>query len=173
MRCLTSSRFNMLADIVKPVGAPVIIDGENTGSWEYRQNEDSGAIENFWVPDDVNTITDETYDGQIIHNVNMMARGIINGGLRAAGTTEDFGNIYQNIDWLRANFPANTNITKRDQVTNIRSQKSGEVIWKSPEMDGNPPITFNVMGVTPIPNPFGVTTELLVLLQRAEVQENA
>lgn len=172
-KCLTSARFNMRADIVKAVGSPLVTVSPSTGevgSWEYRQNEDSGAIETFWVADDLTTIdVDETFSSAVIHDVHLIARGIMDGGIRVAGTTERFSEIYENVDWVKAVFPKNTSITKRDRVTNIRSH--GEVVWSNEEADGNVPTVFNVMGVTPVLDPFARVLELSVLLQRAEVQD--
>jgi hypothetical protein len=173
-KCLTSARFNMRADILKAAGSPsMATDNTNTedaGTWQYRQNEDSGAIETFWQPDDPTTQdVDETFGGKTIEGVHLIARGIMDGGIRVAGTTERFSEIYENVDWVKATFPSGTSITKKDRVTNISSR--GKLVWTNEEADGNPATVFEVMGVTPVIDPFGQVLELSVLLQRSEVQD--
>ncbi len=165
-RCLTSARYSMRCDILKPAGAPVV-NGQT--EWEYRQDPDSGAIVKRWI-DNPETPQNEFRGGQIIADVPVMARGVIDGGIRVAGTTERFDEIYQNVDWVKATFGKNTNITKRDRVTNIRTIRDGTVIWKEEEVSGAPATTFNVMGVTPVLDPFSNLIEFAVLLERAEVQ---
>ena len=157
--------MGMRADVLKPAGAPV---DTSTGEWTWVQDPDSGAIVRDWV-DDPNTTEDESSPTRI-NNVPVMARGILDGGIRVAGTTERFDEVYENVDWVKATFPKGTKITKRDRVTNIRNARTGVVIWREEEINGAPPTIFNVMGVTPITDPFSNVLEVNVLLQRAEVQ---
>lgn len=167
--CLTSARYSMVCDIIKPAGAP---ENNTTGgeTWEFQQDPDSGAIVKRWV-DVPETPEDERRSGLIVQNVPLMARGIIDGGIRVAGTTERFGREYIAVDYVKATFGPNTSITKRDQVTNIRSKRDPAVaVWREEEISGFPPTTFNVMGVTPVFDPFSNLIEYAVLLERAEVQ---
>ena len=172
--CMTSARMNMTCDIIKPAGAPLTTDGSqpSAGSWQYRQNEDSGAIERMWIPDDVSTPNvNEGFVGTVLNNISLIARGVIDGGIRVAGTTERFSEIYENVDWVKATFPKGVPLTKRDRVTNIRNKRGKELIWREEELDGSPATIFNVMGVTPVLDPFGQLVEQNVLLQRASVQD--
>jgi hypothetical protein len=69
-------------------------------------------------------------------------------------------------------FPAGYRITKRDRVTNIRNAR-GQIIWKEEEMENEgvyKSTTFDVLGVTPVLDPFGNHIENYALLERAEVQ---
>lgn len=169
-RCLTSARFSMKADILKPAGAPeTSITGE-VAEWVWQQDEDSGAIVRVFI-DDVTTpeYDESTQVAAIIRDVPLSARGIIDGGIRVAGTTERFQDEYLNIDYVKATFPKGVSITKRDRITNIRNSK-GELLWKEEEANGHPATIFNVMGVTPVMDPFGNFLEQAVLLERAEVQ---
>jgi hypothetical protein len=99
--------------------------------------------------------------------------GILEGGIRVAGTTERFGNIYENIDWAKMEFGPGQPISKRSQVTNVRNLK-GVIIWREEEMDPVngvfPPTVFDVQGVTPVVDAFGNQTENSALLQRHEIQ---
>lgn len=168
--CLTAARLSMVCDIIKPYGAPESnpnFDQNPSDNWEYYQDPDSGAIVKRWV-DNPTTITDESAK-TIIRNVPLMARGVLTTGIQGAGSTERFDDIYTNVDWVKATFGKNTNITKRDQVTNVRT-RSGELVWKEEEITDYPPTVFDVMGVTPVLDPFSRLVEYSVLMQRAEVQ---
>lgn len=151
----------MVCDVLSPAGAPL----DSAGRWVYVQNEESGAIEQKWV-DDEGTIEVE---GITRKDVPLFAEGVLDGGIRVAGTTERFTREYENIDFVKAVFPANAMISKRDKVVNIRSKSTGEVLWKEEEIDGFPPTTFNVLGVTPVLF-LGKIVEKSALLERSEVQ---
>lgn len=164
----------MVCDIIKPAGAPENNSVETPGdsSWEYQQDPDSGAVVKRWS-DDLNTpLINERRNGLIIPNVELMARGIIDGGIRVAGTTERYGNEYVAVDFVKATFGPNTMVTRRDQITNIRSKRdlNGPAVWREEEISGFPPTVFNVMGVTPVFDPFSNLVEYAVLLERSEVQ---
>lgn len=172
--CLTKVRFNMKCDIIKPLGAPetvIDISTEGTlGHWEYRQNIDSGAIEKKWIDDPSTPDIDEEYTPGLIKDAPVMARGIIDGGIRVSGTTERYSTVLETVDYVTATFPKNVNVTLRDRVTNIRNN-FGEVIWKEEQIPGAPATVFNVQGLTPIMDPWGHLLEYQTLLQRAEVQD--
>lgn len=161
----------MKATVLKPAGAPetsaVTLDAKSVGQWKYIQDPISGAITRTWieVTDDPTTQTDEYAE---FHDVACAIRGVIDGGIRVAGTTERFGETYENIDWVKATFPPTINITKRDKVTNIRNAQ-GQVVWLNEESNGKPTI-FNVMGVTPVLDPFSRVIYNVALLERSEVQ---
>ncbi len=162
MSCLLSSRFNMRATVLRQSGTN---PQENPGGhWETRQDPDSGAIERVWVPDE-----DSDEPGNQTLVINCMVRGVTNGGIRVAGTTQRYSELYENIDWATMTFPKSVTLTKRDRITNISNSK-GETIWTEEEMDGNPPTVFLVMGATPVVDPFGNHIENTALLQRAQVQ---
>ena len=173
--CLTNARLSMVCDILKPSGAPrpeYDPAQPSIGGWDYRQDPDSGSIIKVWVdyPDDPETEVNEESSGVTLRDIPVMARGVMTQGIYGAGSTERFSEIYENVDWVKATFAKGTNITKRDKVTNIRQKKTGELLWKEEEINGYPATTFNVMGITPIFDPFSNLIEYSVLLQRAEVQ---
>lgn len=156
--CLTSVRFAMLCDIVKPVGQTT----GDQGVWPPYQDADSGAIVQRF------TETETGSEDHIIKDVPLFAEAVLDGGIRVAGTTERFSKVYDAADWVKAVFPASTDITRRDRVTNIRD-RNGRVLWKEDEILGRPPTEFNVNGVAPVVL-IGKIVELDVLLERAPVQ---
>lgn len=164
--CLTSARFNMKADILRQnITTPNPPDPE--GTWVYKQDE-SGEIIRVWQPGSDNPETPEN-EAEGLESFRCEARGIIDGGIRVAGTTERWSDVYENVDYVKISFPASVKISKRDRITNIRDPK-GNIIWKEEEQPSAPPTVFNVMGVTPIVDPFGRHIESQALLERAERQ---
>jgi hypothetical protein len=166
MRCLLSGRFSMQADLlhwtgITTGGSDDVSQGSFGGTY---QDPISGEILNDWEPavDDVNT---PTVDESTFSTFDCIARGIVDGGIRVAGTTERFGDIYTNIDFVKLWTPANVLITKRDRITNIRI-RNGAVIWNDEESDGLPTV-FNVNGVTPLFDAWNRHVENFVLLERA------
>lgn len=167
--CLTGARFNMEASVLhQEVDNPATIIDES-GSWVNRQDPDSGEIIRVWLPatpDDPDTpLVDET----TFETFPCIARGIIDGGIRVAGTTERFDEMYEGVDFVRIQFPASVKLSRRDRVTNIRGS-NGEIIWREYDQPDAPPTVFNVNGATPIIDPFGNHMEYMVLLERAEIQ---
>lgn len=144
---------------------PVI---ESNGNWTYNQDTETGEIIRLWQPTDL-TDDPQTPQNEGLQTFRCLARGIIDGGIRVSGTTERFSEMYENVDYVKITFPASVILSKRDRVTNIRDGKNN-IIWKEEEQIGSPPTVFNVMGVTPVIDPFGRHIENQALLERAEVQ---
>jgi hypothetical protein len=162
--CLTGARFVQKADILRSTGTTT---DENTGQWVTKQDPDSGEIIRVWEP-----ATDNPNTPEIEGNLQTFpceARGIIDGGIRVAGTTERFGDEYNAVDYVRISFPTWVNITRRDRVTNIRDAK-GHILWKEEERQDGAATVFSVVGVTPVIAPFVGHTENVALLERVEVQ---
>lgn len=161
--CLTTVRFAMVCDILAPTGSPNVEGGE----WHWVQNEESGALEQVWRD---NYETMDVVEGVSYRDIPLFAEGILDGGIRVAGTTERFGKEYENVDFVKAVFGPKAPISKRSKVTNIRMGRTGEVLWKEEEMSFAPPTTFDVMGVTPVLF-LSKLVEKSVLLSRSEVQD--
>lgn len=165
--CLTSARFNMKADILRQ-GQENTATPE-TGDWITTQDTDSGELIRVWQPntqDDPNTPQNEA---AVLDTFRCLARGIVDGGIRVAGTTERFSELYDAVDYVRIWFPANTKISRRDRITNIRDPR-GNILWREEERSDNAPTIFNVVGVTPVIDPFGKHVESVALLERVETQ---
>lgn len=169
MRCITSARFNMTATVLTQGG--LIVDDTNpdgsvVGHWENKQDPETGDIIRIWVVEDADPSTPEI-DAKV---VKCIVRGILDGGIRVAGTTERYTpqGLIESVDYVKMQFPASVTITKRDRVTNIANRK-GIIIWREEEAD-NAPTIFDVQGVTPVVDPFGNLIEWSALLQRSEAQ---
>ncbi|QDH93921.1 hypothetical protein SEA_EVY_54 [Streptomyces phage Evy] len=162
MSCLLSSRFNMRATVLRQVGTN---PQENPGGhWETQQDPETGDIIRVWVPDE-----DSDTPGNQTLTIKCIVRGVTNGGIRVAGTTQRYSEVYENIDWATLAFPKGVILSKRDRITNVSNSK-GELIWREEEMEGSPATVFIVMGVTPVVDPFGNHIENTALIQRAQVQ---
>ena len=173
--CLTGARFTMEATLLHQ-NDPVVPEGDinldDYGEWVNSQDPLTGEIVRVWKPfDDV----PETPDNEAVTlgRIPCVARGIVDGGIRVAGTTEWFGSEYRNIDFVKLWVPAHVRISKRDRVTNIKD-KSGRIRWldeefSDPRIDETPRATvFNVNGVTPLYDAFNNLVEWYVMLERAE-----
>lgn len=177
MRCLTSARFTMQAELLRRMtdedyqNHPVPDETTPGGYWNTGQDPITGELLNDWVPASDSNTDDPTtpvYDPQT-RTISCLARGVVDGGIRVAGTTERFGDMYENIEYVKMWVPARTLITKRDRVTNIRAQRGGRVIWLDEEYEGGTrPTIFNVQGVAPLFDAFNKHTENFVLLEKVE-----
>lgn len=162
--CLTSARFNMKADILR--SGTVSENTEIPGEWVVEHDPDSNEIIRKWVQVEDDPDTPEI---EGLESFRCIARGIVDGGIRVVGTTERFSELYEAVDYVRIWFPARTPITRRDRITNIRGPK-GNILWTEEERTDRAPTVFNVVGVTPLPDPFGNHTESMALLERVSTQ---
>lgn len=179
VQCLTGARFNMNAEVLTWAGSepPPTPTSDNelpapSGDWVTYQDPITGEIYNDWkpgegvvvIPDDPDTpdVDETAYDTKTIP---CLARGIVDGGIRVAGSTERFGDMYENIDFVKLWVPAHIKLKKSDRITNIRDRRNGHVLWKD---DEDAPIIFNVNGVVPLFNAFNKHVESFVLLERAD-----
>lgn len=171
MGCLLGAEFNMTAVVKRHEGSP---DVTESGEWVIEVDEISGAPIRKWVQVD----TDPDTVGTQILKVACSVRGVMNGGINAAGDTQRFSELYMNIGWAKMSFPSSFHLSNRDQVTNIQNS-SGDVLFRNEEAETYDPdlgvwivepTIFNVMGITPSLDPFGRITKNVALLQRSEVQ---
>lgn len=180
--CLTGARFTMSATLLHqndPYTPEGDIDIDLYGEWKNSQDPLTGEIVRIWVPFEKpkdNPHTPEDESAIDIGTVPCVARGIVDGGIRVAGTTERFGDTYDNIDFVKMWLPPHVRISKRDRVTNIRDAQ-GHIRWVDEELvdpretDTPRATVFNVNGVTPLFNAFNVMTEQFVLLEKADVYD--
>lgn len=136
------------------------------GTWDTFQDPISGEILNSWVPGTIDKVSTPTRDEtSAVRTIDCLARGVVDGGIRVAGSTERFGDTYENIEFVKLWTPAHVKLTKRDRITNIRARRGGGVIWVD---DTNAPLVFNVNGISPLFDAFNKPRENFVLLARAE-----
>lgn len=179
--CLTGARFTMSATLLHQNDpyAPGGIDVEDYGTWVESQDPLTGEIVRVWKPYEDTPDTPDVDESVTFGNINCIARGIVDGGIRVAGTTERFGDTYENIDYVKMWVPPHVRISKRDRVTNIRDA-TGHIRWVDeefidPREVSNPELyatVFNVNGVTPLFNAFNQATEQFVLLERASISDS-
>lgn len=173
LRGITSARYTMTATILRP-GSPTgpVVDPNAVGGWVSEQDPDTGEIVRVWqeVRVDIPETPDET--DYTTFTIKCMARGIVDGGIRAAATTESFDDIYRNVDIINLWVPRKYRITKADRVTNIRT-KDGTLMWRDEELENiavpERATVFNVNGVVPNFDPFNRHIDNFCLLERAEI----
>jgi hypothetical protein len=150
--CLIGARYTMLADVVRQTATRDPDSGQISRVWDY---EHPGTVRNLTV-------------------------GILGGGIRVVGSTEMWGEDYEEIEWAKMYISSqlikmdvtdenlnvigeeNVYITRRWRVTNIRQDDTGKYLWIG---DDGEPIVFNIMGITPIMDPFGDPVEYELLLK--------
>jgi len=169
---LTGTRFSMTASLLRqtdPTGDPI---NPNEGTWETNQDPITGEIIRVWVPVSDGPDNPDTPDYDPTYaTIPCVARGIVDGGIRVAGTTERFSDTYENIDFVKMWVPTNILVTKRDRITNI-TNGAGQVVWRDEEFEKpneSKATVFNVNGVTPLFDAFNRHVETFILLERAEI----
>lgn len=164
--CLTGARFTMVAEVLRwegvTSGGPTAV---TPGEWATHQDPITGEILNNWVPGTPdNSQTPSVDESTSVRTIDCLARGIVDGGIRVAGSTERFGDTYENIEFAKLWVPQNVKLFKNDRITNIRAKRGGDVIWT--EADGSP-VIFNVNGISPLFDAFNRPVEKFILLERA------
>jgi hypothetical protein len=142
---IPNSRYNMLADVLHQ---------------QITQDESTGQIKRSWF---------------FVADIRCIARGISGGGIRVVGSTERYGGgEYTDVEWVKVQTAHN--LSKRDRITNIRTvDHQGRVVlvWEDTRYIEEEaiaiPIEFEVVGSSPVMDPFGRLIEYDALLQRAEV----
>lgn len=167
IRCLTGTRFSMTATVLRYTEQTNLPASPQPTNWTNNQDPITGEVMNNWqpgitTPDNPATTTiNETK----IETIPCLVRGIVDGGIRVAGTTERFGDTYQNIDIVKLWTPPNVVLTKRDRIVDIKGP-NGIVIWRDEEYFDNRATTFNINGVTPLFDAFNKHIENFILLER-------
>ena len=166
MQCLLSARYVLKADILRQSGTGSTVDISDEGYWKKQQDPLTGAFIRKWVP-----LSDTANDIDVV-SINCWVNGIIDGGIRVAGTTERFERDYKSIDYARMFFGTDIVLTQRDRVTNIRNAQTGQIIWLDEQLDkvdgAFKATVFDVEGITPIINPFGRHIENYASLKRSD-----
>lgn len=124
----------------------------------YRQYEqqdpDTGAMKREW---------------QYQRTVDCYAKGIISNSTTSRSSDKQiFNNAYTNEQVIQVR--TSERITMRDKVTNIRDSK-GNVIWTELNYPSETPTVFEIVGVTPITDPFGNILGYNSSMKRSENQQ--
>jgi hypothetical protein len=117
-----------------------------------RQDPETGKIERMW---------------EFKGTIQCMARGLGNLRGKDFGTSDKWKDIYSKEDYLRIKtmYPLSDSMRITRVVTS-----DGISAWKEESGDNRDTI-FDVIGVTPVVEPFGTLLEYDVFLDRSEVQE--
>ena len=120
---------------------------------QEQQNPDTGAIKKNFV-----------YQ----KTIPCYARGIISQSTSRNLDKQTFSNTYSNEQYIEARTAEK--LTVRDKIKNI-CDSSGNVIWHELNYPGNTPTVFEVIGSTPITDPFGSVVGYNTSLKRSENQQ--
>jgi len=117
------------------------------------QNEDTGAIVKEW---------------HYYKTVDCHAKGVIsNSATTRSSDKQIFSNKYINDQIIQVR--TSERITSREKVTNIRDI-DGNVIWVEINFPTDTPTVFEVMGTTPVTDPFGRVLAYNSSMKRSENQ---
>lgn len=181
MICLTASRYTMMATVRR--GAMVndqIEPGDTeTGHFVRKQDPDTGEMTYVWVffrDQDGDGEKDPAPENDREYNISCQAKAFTDTGYRSASNTEEFDKgIYRVYEYVEMRFAPNINLSRRDAVTAIRDKRTGKLLWAEEDVeiaeDGAYPATsFDVIGVNPVVDPFGMHIENVTVLKRAPGQ---
>jgi hypothetical protein len=135
-----------------------VVDGLMTMKMDvYRQTEqqdkDTGAM---------------IREFSFIKTIDCYARGVITESRNKSNDSQKFSNKYSNNQYIEAR--TSDRLTARDKVKNIRDV-NGKPIWYELNYPNDTDTVFDVVGTTPISDPFGNVMGYNSSLQRAENQQ--
>ena len=119
-----------------------------------EQDPDTGALRKEW-----------NYAGTL----NCSAKGVIsNSTSRRSGDRQSIDNRYTNEQYLEIRTQERINI--RHKITNIRNAKN-VCLWTELNYPTETPTVFEVIGSTPIADPFGTIIAWNITAKRSENQQ--
>lgn len=119
-----------------------------------EQDPDTGAIKKAWI-----------YQ----RTVDCHAKGVIsNSSTTRSSDKQIFDNKYKNDQQIQVR--TTDRLTAREKVTNIRDQRDVPV-WTEINFPTETPTVFEVVGVTPITDPFGRIIGYNSAMRRSENQQ--
>ena len=124
----------------------------------YRQTEiqdpDTGAIKREW---------------NYHRTLDCHAKGVIsNSATTRSSDKQIFSNKYLNDQIIQVR--TSEKLTMREKVTNVRDA-SGNVIWAEANSPTETPTVFEVIGTTPVTDPFGSVIAYNSSMKRSENQQ--
>ena len=118
------------------------------------QNADTGAIVKEWL---------------FYKTVDCHAKGVVsNSATTRSSDKQIFNNKYVNDQIIQVR--TENRLTTREKVTNIRDM-SGNYIWVELDFPTETPTVFEVMGTTPLTDPFGRVIGYNSSMKRSENQQ--
>lgn len=122
----------------------------------YRQTDsqdpNTGAIKKEW---------------NYIQTLSCHAKSMISNSTARGADKQQLAAKYRDEQFLEVR--TLTKISLRDKLTNIRDQ-SNKTIWTELDYPSETPTVFEVVGVSPITDPFGDILAYNTLVKRSEVQ---
>jgi hypothetical protein len=124
----------------------------------YRQTEiqdqDTGAIKREW---------------NYHRTIDCHAKGVIsNSATTRSSDKQVFSNKYMNDQIIQVR--TSEKLTMREKVTNVRDA-AGNVIWAEANFPTETPTVFEVIGTTPVTDPFGNVIAFNSSMKRSENQQ--
>lgn len=118
------------------------------------QDQNTGAMKSEWL-----------YQ----RTVDCHAKGVVsNSATSRSSDRQVFDNRYKNEQQIQVR--TSERLTFRDKVTNIRDQKDNP-IWTEINFPNETPTVFEVIGVTPLTDPFGNILGYNSIMKRSENQQ--
>ena len=118
------------------------------------QDPDTGAIKREWI-----------YQ----RTIDCHAKGVIsNSATSRSSDRQVFDNKYKNDQQIQVR--TSERLTARDKITNVRDQNNIP-IWTEINFPNETPTVFEVIGVTPLTDPFGRVIGYNSSLKRSENQQ--
>jgi hypothetical protein len=118
------------------------------------QDPNTGAIKKEWI---------------FFKTVNCHAKGVISNSATSRGSDRQvFSNKYKNEQVVQIR--TIDRLTAREKITNIRDSEDN-IIWKELDFPTDSPTVFEVIGSTPITDPFGKTMGFNSSVMRSENQQ--
>lgn len=139
--------MNNLIESVLSMQMDIYVQGDN-------QDPNTGALKKYW---------------QYEKTIPCHAKGIIsNSATVRSGDNQIMSNKYKNDQVIQVR--TLDRITMREKISNIRNE-DGVVIWTELNFPTETPTVFEVIGVTPITDPFGKVIAWNSSLRRSENQQ--
>lgn len=118
------------------------------------QDKNTGAIKKEWI---------------FYKTMNCHAKGVISNSATSRGSDRQvFSNKYSNEQILQIR--TLDKLTARDKITNIRDS-SNRAIWTEINYPNETPTVFEIIGTTPITDPFGKSIGFNTSVMRSENQQ--
>lgn len=116
------------------------------------QDQDTGHIQKTWI---------------YYKTIDCHAKGVISNSTTRKGNAQIFGNTYEDVQMLEIR--TNSRLTIKEKITNIKD-KDGNFLWTELNVPYDTPTVFEVIGTTPITDPFGTTLAFNSTVKRSENQ---
>ena len=116
------------------------------------QDEETGHLQKTWI---------------YYKTIDCHAKGIISNSTTRKTDAQSFGNTYENMQFLEIR--TSDKLTIKEKITNIKD-KNGNYIWTELNVPYDTPTVFEVIGTTPITDPFGTTLAFNSTVKRSENQ---